>query len=97
LFFFFFLFFFLSQDKYMNKYCDVGDSDLSARASGAGHRGKRGRGARTSMLWHDADEGIGRDKGSNESVYEVTNLDLLVSEVDEFVHFGELFFYFYYL
>ena len=58
------------QDKYMNQYCEVGDNDVSSRAtgSGAGHRGKRGRGARTSMVWNDADEGIGRDKGSNESV-----------------------------
>ena len=54
----------------MNQYCEVGDNDVSSRAtgSGAGHRGRRGRGARTSMVWNDADEGIGRDKGSNESV-----------------------------
>jgi hypothetical protein len=75
------------QDHYMNKYHQAGKSDMSSRV---GHKGKRGRGQRTSLVWNDADEGIGRTSGSNESVYEVHNLDLLVNEVETFCHHDDL-------
>ena len=71
-------------DMYMNQYHTPASTDLSSRP------GQRGRGNRTSLVWTSSDEGIGRSKGSNESVYEVHNLDLLVSEVDEFVHYDDL-------